>query len=51
MKEPVAMGAAAAANCHPCMDHHLASAATQTFESLAVAELDQAIQPEAPDPA
>jgi AhpD family alkylhydroperoxidase len=24
MKELVAMGAAAAANCHPCMDHHLA---------------------------
>ncbi len=23
MKELVAMGAAAAANCHPCMDHHL----------------------------
>lgn len=22
-KELVAMGAAAAANCHPCMDHHL----------------------------
>ncbi len=24
MKELIAMGAAAAANCHPCMDHHLA---------------------------
>lgn len=24
MKELVAMGAAAAANCHPCMGHHLA---------------------------
>ena len=24
MRELVAMGAAAAANCHPCMDHHLA---------------------------
>jgi AhpD family alkylhydroperoxidase len=24
MKELVAMGAAAAANCHPCMDQHLA---------------------------
>ena len=24
MKELVAMGAAAAANCHPCMDYHLA---------------------------
>jgi AhpD family alkylhydroperoxidase len=24
-KELVAMGAAAAANCHPCMDHHLAN--------------------------
>ena len=24
MKELVAMGAAAAANYHPCMDHHLA---------------------------
>ena len=24
VKELVAMGAAAAANCHPCMDHHLA---------------------------
>jgi AhpD family alkylhydroperoxidase len=24
MKELVAMGAAAAANCHPCVDHHLA---------------------------
>jgi AhpD family alkylhydroperoxidase len=24
MQELVAMGAAAAANCHPCMDHHLA---------------------------
>ena len=24
MKELVAMGAASAANCHPCMDHHLA---------------------------
>jgi len=23
MKELVAMGASAAANCHPCMDHHL----------------------------
>ena len=23
MKELVAMGAAAAATCHPCMDHHL----------------------------
>ncbi len=23
-KELVAMGAAAAANCHPCMDHHFA---------------------------
>jgi AhpD family alkylhydroperoxidase len=23
-KELVAIGAAAAANCHPCMDHHLA---------------------------
>jgi len=22
-KELIAMGAAAAANCHPCMDHHL----------------------------
>lgn len=24
MKELIAMAAAAAANCHPCMDHHLA---------------------------
>jgi len=24
MKELVSMGASAAANCHPCMDHHLA---------------------------
>ncbi len=24
IKELVAMGAAAAANCHPCMDYHLA---------------------------
>ncbi len=24
VKELVAMGASAAANCHPCMDHHLA---------------------------
>jgi len=24
MKELVAMGAAAAANCHPCVDHHMA---------------------------
>ncbi len=24
MKELVAMGASAAANCHPCMDYHLA---------------------------
>jgi AhpD family alkylhydroperoxidase len=24
MKELVAMGAAVAANCHPCMDYHLA---------------------------
>ena len=24
MKELVAMGASAAANCHPCMDHHFA---------------------------
>ena len=24
MKELAAMGASAAANCHPCMDHHLA---------------------------
>ena len=23
-KELVAMGASAAANCHPCMDHHMA---------------------------
>jgi AhpD family alkylhydroperoxidase len=23
VKELVAMGAATAANCHPCMDHHL----------------------------
>jgi len=23
-KEMVAIGAAAAANCHPCLDHHLA---------------------------
>ena len=24
VKELVAMGASVAANCHPCMDHHLA---------------------------
>ena len=24
MKELIAIGASAAANCHPCMDHHLA---------------------------
>ncbi len=24
IKELVAMGASAAANCHPCMEHHLA---------------------------
>ncbi len=24
MKELVAMGASVAANCHPCMEHHLA---------------------------
>jgi AhpD family alkylhydroperoxidase len=24
MKELVAMGASAVANCHPCMEHHLA---------------------------
>jgi AhpD family alkylhydroperoxidase len=24
VKELVAMGASAAANCHPCIDHHLA---------------------------
>ncbi len=24
MKELVAIGASAAANCHPCLDHHLA---------------------------
>lgn len=24
MKELVAVGASAAANCHPCMEHHLA---------------------------
>jgi AhpD family alkylhydroperoxidase len=24
MKELIAMGASVAANCHPCMDHHLA---------------------------
>lgn len=24
MRELVAMGASAAANCHPCMDHHMA---------------------------
>ncbi len=24
LKELVAIGASAAANCHPCMDHHLA---------------------------
>jgi len=24
LKELIAMGASAAANCHPCMDHHIA---------------------------
>lgn len=40
MKELVAMGASAAANCHPCMDHHLAKC-----EELGVSreEVSQAI--------
>ena len=38
MKELVAMGAAAAANCHPCMDHHLAQCDKLGIDREEVAE-------------
>jgi AhpD family alkylhydroperoxidase len=38
MKELVAMGAAAAANCHPCMDHHLAKCDELGIDRAEVAE-------------
>ncbi len=37
-KELVAMGAAAAANCHPCMDHHLAKCDSLGISREEVAE-------------
>jgi AhpD family alkylhydroperoxidase len=37
-KELVAMGAAAAANCHPCLDHHLAKCDTLGISREEVAE-------------
>jgi AhpD family alkylhydroperoxidase len=33
MKELVAMGAAASANCHPCMDYHLGKCDQPGIES------------------
>ncbi len=38
VKELVAMGAAAAANCHPCMDHHLAKCDSLGISREEVAE-------------
>jgi AhpD family alkylhydroperoxidase len=38
MKELVDMGAAAAANCHPCMDHHLAKCDELGIDRAEVAE-------------
>ena len=38
MKELVAMGAAAAANCHPCMDYHLAQCDELGIDRNEVAE-------------
>lgn len=38
MKELVAMGAAAAANCHPCMDYHLAKCDELGIDREEVAE-------------
>ena len=38
MKELVAMGAAAAANCHPCMEHHLAQCDQLQIDRKEVAE-------------
>ena len=38
MKELVAMGAAAAANCDPCMDHHLAQCDKLGIDREEVAE-------------
>ena len=37
-KELVAMGASAAANCHPCMDHHLARCDELGIDRAEVAE-------------
>jgi AhpD family alkylhydroperoxidase len=37
IKELVAMGAAAAANCHPCMDYHLAKCDELGIERAEVA--------------
>jgi AhpD family alkylhydroperoxidase len=41
MKELVAMGAAAAANCHPCTDHHLAKCDELGIDRK---EVNQAVQ-------
>jgi len=38
MKELVAMGAAAAANCHPCMDYHLTKCDELGIERVEVIE-------------
>lgn len=38
MKELVAMGASAAANCHPCMDYHLAKCDELGIDREEVAE-------------
>ena len=38
MKELVAVGAAVAANCHPCIDHHLAKCDELEVERGEVAE-------------
>jgi AhpD family alkylhydroperoxidase len=38
MKELVAMGAAVAANCHPCMDYHLAQCDKLAIDRDEVAE-------------
>ncbi len=38
MKELVAMGASAAANCHPCMDYHLAQCDRLGIDREEVAE-------------
>ena len=37
LKELVAMGASAAANCHPCLDHHLAKCDELGIDREAVA--------------